>query len=123
MHSGIYTRKACEGFAYNFLRETKRASRLKTRRRAALLTALLFPGAVAARDDETAYVWWGGLSVLGDAPNYLDVGAGVLNLRATIEDEDGDSAAGRVEMRGGKKLWFVGPAVGFIANTDGGIFG
>lgn len=89
---------------------------------AALLGALLVPGPVAAQDDETAYAEWGGLSVRGDAPHYLDVGAGVFDLRATFEDSEG-SAAGRLEVRGGKKLWFLGPAAGLMSNTDGGVFG
>lgn len=89
---------------------------------ATLLAALLVPGAVAAQDDETDFARWGGLVVRGNAPNYLDVGAGVFDFRAPFEDS-ARSAAGRLEVRGGKKLWFLGPAAGLMANTDGGVFG
>ena len=65
---------------------------LETTGFAALLVALLVPGAVAAQDDETAYARWGGLSVLGAGPNYSDIGAGVFDVRATFEDSDGSAA-------------------------------
>jgi hypothetical protein len=64
----------------------------------------------------------GDLAVLGDTPHYLDLGVGVFDLRATF-DRSERSAAGRVELLGGKKLWFLGPAIGLMANTDGGVFG
>jgi lipid A 3-O-deacylase len=88
---------------------------------AALLAALLAPGAAAAQD-EVDYLRWGGLSLRGAAPNYLDIGAGVFDFRAPF-DASRRSAAGRLEVRGGNKLWFLGPAIGLMANTDGGVFG
>jgi len=33
------------------------------------------------------------------------------------------SAAGRVEFRVGHKIYGIGPALGFLANTDGGAYG
>lgn len=87
----------------------------------ALLAALLVPGAVAAQD-ERDFAQWGGLSVRGTAPNYLDVGVGVFDFRAPFDDSE-RSAAGRLEVRSGKKLWFLGPAIGLMANTNGGVFG
>jgi lipid A 3-O-deacylase len=89
---------------------------------AALLGALLVPWTAVAQDDEAAFAQWGGLSLRGTAPNFLDVGVGVFDFRAPFDDSR-RSAAGRLEVRGGKKLWFLGPAVGLMANTDGGVFG
>jgi lipid A 3-O-deacylase len=94
---------------------------MKTMGIAAVLGALLVPGAVAAQD-EADYLRWGGLSIRGADANYLDVGAGVFDFRAPFDDSR-RSAAGRLEVRGGNKLWFLGPAVGLMANTDGGVFG
>ncbi len=90
---------------------------------AALIAGLFIPAAVAADASGTSdFARWGGFSVRGAAPHYIDVGAGVFDFRAAF-DESERSAAGRLEVRGGTKLWFVGPAVGLMANTDGGIFG
>jgi lipid A 3-O-deacylase len=89
---------------------------------AAVLTALL-PTVVAAETAENTYARWGDLAVLGDnAPHYLDLAVGVFDLRQSFGTSE-RSAAGRVELRGGRKLWFLGPAMGLMANTDGGVFG
>lgn len=89
---------------------------------AALLAALLIPAAAAAQDEHADFARWRGISLRGTAPHYLDVSAGVFDFRATFEN-NGRSAAGRLEARGGNKLWFLGPAIGLMANTDGGVFG
>ena len=89
---------------------------------AAMLVALL-PTLAAAETAENAFAQWGDLAVLGDnAPHYLDLGLGVFDLRESFGTSE-RSAAGRVELRGGRKLWFLGPAIGLMANTDGGVFG
>jgi hypothetical protein len=85
--------------------------------------AALLPAVAAAETTENAFARWGDLAVLGDnAPHYLDLGVGVFALRASFGTSE-RSAAGRVELRGGRKLWFLGPAMGLMANTDGGVFG
>ncbi|MBK5096102.1 MAG: acyloxyacyl hydrolase, partial [Deltaproteobacteria bacterium] len=61
----------------------------------------------------------GPVDLHGDGPNFFDIGAGVFN-----SGEGGEaSLAGKVEVRIGKKLFFVGPALGIVANTDGGLMG
>lgn len=93
---------------------------LRTSIVAAVMVALL-PTVVAA--ETNAFAQWGDLAVLGDnAPHYLDLGVGVFDLRAPFDSSE-RSAAGRVELRGGRKLWFLGPAMGLMANTDEGVFG
>lgn len=63
----------------------------------------------------------GNWQILGTAPHYLDLGLGAFDL---IAESDGrTSGAARLELRAGNKLWFIGPAVGVLANTDGGWFG
>ena len=63
----------------------------------------------------------GPAQVTGDGVSYLDLGAGAFD----IEGHRGSppSAEGRVEFRYGKKLFFIGPAIGLLANTQGGILG
>lgn len=60
----------------------------------------------------------GGIEFLANEPNYIDLGAGAFNF-----NHNNPSAAGYVEYRYGKKLFFIGPLIGIMANTDGGIFG
>jgi len=59
--------------------------------------------------------------VLGTGPHYLDLGLGVFDLIG----EYGGRASGAacIGLRPGNKLGFIGPAVGWLANTDGGWFG
>ena len=63
----------------------------------------------------------GNWQILGTGPHYLDLGIGGFDV---IEEYHGRaSGAARLELRVGHKLWFVGPAVGVLVNTDGGWFG
>lgn len=62
----------------------------------------------------------GPVEVLGDSRHYIDAGAGVFDFQ---DKDDKISAAGRFELRIGKKFHFVGPAIGLLANTDGGVYG
>lgn len=89
---------------------------------AAIVGMTLVSSSVLAQSQENDFVRWGGLSVRGAAPHYFDVGVGVFDFREPFERSE-RSAAGRLELRAGKKLWFLGPAVGLVANTDGGVFG
>lgn len=77
---------------------------------------LLFFAAVAgAAESETIFGRAGGLELLGDGPHRLHLAAGDFDTQ--------NSAAAQLELRGGQKLWFVGPLAGVMANTGGGVMG
>jgi len=57
----------------------------------------------------------------GTGPSYIDLAVGAFD--ALRESAGHQSAAARIELRWGEKLVFVGPAVGVMANADGGVFG
>lgn len=69
---------------------------------AALATLMIAaPGAVRAED-----------------PDFLALSAGVFDF-----DDDETSAEFRYEYRSDKKLYHIGPFVGLMANSDGGVYG
>ena len=74
-----------------------------------------------AADEAEVFYSVGGIDLLGRSPHYLDVGVGVWDFREGGERSN-RSAAGRIELRIGQKLYFVGPALGVEANTDGGVY-
>lgn len=90
-------------------------------KRCALLFVLalaLIPAApAAAAETPSTFRRMGNWQIYGDSPHYLSFGLGAFDA-----DEEPVSAA-HVEVRFGKKLFFVGPAIGFLANTDGGYIG
>jgi lipid A 3-O-deacylase len=63
----------------------------------------------------------GPLHLAGDEPSYLDFGVGAFN----IQDHNYSPATGegRIEFRYGKKLFYLAPALGLLANAQGGVFG
>jgi lipid A 3-O-deacylase len=63
----------------------------------------------------------GPISILGDGPSYLELGAGAFNMQA--HREAGTSGVGSAEFHYGNKLFFIGPAIGLLANTKGGVYG
>ena len=69
----------------------------------------------------------GPIEVLGQAAaSHVEIGVGVFDVFKDVvftEDEENRSAAARVELRVGRKLYALGPAIGLMANTDGGVFG
>lgn len=77
--------------------------------------------AIAGGEAATVFYQLGNWQLYGDGPGYLDLGIGAFD--ATEGSGGQASAAARLEFRFGKKLGFVGPAVGLLANTDGGWFG
>lgn len=79
------------------------------------------PSVSTASDSAEALYRWGHLKALGPGVNYVNVGAGGFNI--TGGGETDTSAAGKVELRFGRKLLFVGPVIGVLANLDGGIYG
>jgi hypothetical protein len=76
---------------------------------------------VSAQGPEPAFRL-GPIMVLGDEPSYAELGVGAFDVFA-FQGERATSAAGNVQLRWGRKLWFIGPAIGLMANTDGGVFG
>jgi hypothetical protein len=63
-----------------------------------------------------------GIHALGDGPHYVELGLGAFDV---LREEAGArrSAGGSIELRGGDKLGFIGPAAGVVVNADGGVFG
>ncbi len=88
----------------------------------AVAAALIFfasPGSRAA-GPPPVYAKVGPFDLLGSGRHYLDVGYGIFELT----DKRGKrTQAGRIEIRGGSKYAFLGPAVGLLGNDDGGRFG
>jgi lipid A 3-O-deacylase len=85
----------------------------------AIVTALC-GGAARAQSAGTGLAL-GPVQLTGDEPSYLEFGAGAFDTQGHRESPT--SPEGKVEFRYGGKLFYVGPAVGVLANTQGGIFG
>jgi hypothetical protein len=85
----------------------------------ALLGALSVMARAAGAEggEPTAFARLGPIVVHGNEADNLLLGAGVFDLR------DEPSGAGTVEYRFGRKVFLLGPAVGLLANSDGGLFG
>ena len=60
----------------------------------------------------------GNFRLLGNSSHYLQLGAGVFDV-----GDDYSAAAGLAEVRFGRKLAFIGPILGVMANVDGGVLG
>jgi len=66
----------------------------------------------------------GDVDILGDDVNRVQLGVGAFNIFPGEEEEEKDvSAEGRVELRLGQKLFGIGPRIGILANSDGGVYG
>lgn len=89
---------------------------------AVALTSLLSGAGASAAETAAVAARLGGLELLGRAPNYVDFGLGVFDIRSPFNASK-TSASGRIEVRGGEKVWIFGPAAGLMVNTDGGVFG
>ncbi len=61
------------------------------------------------------------LQVIADEPSYIDLAAGAFDIQGHRELPT--APEGRGEFRFGRKLFYVGPAAGVLANTQGGVFG
>lgn len=89
-----------------------------------ILTALLIFAILSvgsqARGEEEVFGRLGPLGVLGDGDGTLEFGGGIFNYD---NGDAGTSAAVKLEYRFGRKLGFVGPALGIVANDDGGVIG
>lgn len=87
---------------------------------ACVFCAACWSADASAEEQQVSYAF-SNRELLGDGPSYLDVGVGVFDFNQPRNGER--SAAGRIEFRYGEKLFFFGPAIGIMANSDGGIFG
>jgi hypothetical protein len=93
--------------------------------RAILPVALVLPfmpfAVEGAKSQTTSTLSVGPVDILGDEPSYGDIGLGAFDIQG--HRESGTSAEARAEFRYGKKLFYIGPAIGVLGNTSGGIFG
>lgn len=83
-----------------------------------LSTTITASPAKAVSSPESFYSL-GNWHLLGDTPHYLDLGLGFFDVG---RDQTNDPAV-HLQLRIGKKLWFIGPAVGIMVNHEGGYFG
>ena len=82
--------------------------------------ALGWPLAPAAGEERptTPYFELGPLVVHGNEADALMLGLGAFD-----PFDNGSAAAATLEYRLGRKLFVIGPAIGGMANSDGGLFG
>jgi hypothetical protein len=66
-----------------------------------------------------AETWYqsGNYRLLGDWPSHVQLAAGFFDFGNKYE-----TVGGVVEFRGGSKYRYIGPALGVMANTEGGVF-
>jgi lipid A 3-O-deacylase len=83
----------------------------------ALILLLFHSAPASAAEPASVFHRAGNWQIYGDSRNYLTLGLGAFDA-----DEEATGAA-QIELRFGRKLFFVGPAIGFLANADGGFFG
>lgn len=86
-----------------------------------LLAFCMTSPALAVDKPQAAFHQIGNWQLMGAGPHWLDLGLGVFD--GTGKRGGKSSEAARLELRIGKKLGFIGPAIGLLANTDGGLFG
>jgi lipid A 3-O-deacylase len=87
-----------------------------------LLAFLALSGLPASAQGRDVAFRLGPTEVLGDEPSYIEMGVGVFDPFG-FEGERGTTAAGQLQLRWGRKVWFIGPAIGVMANIDGGVMG
>ena len=87
---------------------------------AAIASAWIMLVANHAKAEELESIFYqaGPIAVHGDEADTLTIGAGAWD-----PDDQETSGAGNIEYRLGRKLFFIGPGLGLVANTDGGVFG
>lgn len=103
-------------------RQMSRSTRLTYVLKIATIALLAFLPAKVTADDMPRVYSFGGLDLLGQSRHYLEVGVGVFDVFER-KSTSRRATAGRVEFRLGHKIYGVGPAVGFLANTDSGAYG
>jgi lipid A 3-O-deacylase len=72
-----------------------------------------------AAEAGTVFATIGSLDLLGSGPHYLDLGFGLANVNRPSRLR----GAGKIELRVGKKIAFVGPAVGLFTTHEGFSYG
>lgn len=84
-----------------------------------LLAGMVSTGTAKAADAEgRPFYRIGILQVAGDDRDFVQLGASAFD----VLDNDRSTAL-NVEYRFGKKAAFIGPTLGILANTDGGVYG
>ena len=86
-----------------------------------LLLSLLLAGAdgaAAEPAESTAFARLGPIVLHGSERDALKLGLGAFDVGYSQT-----SPAANLEYRFGRKLFFVGPSYGLVANTDGGLLG
>jgi len=108
----------------------RRSSRAAARSRvvAAGVLAVLVVAAGPASAAPPTEVWQrvGALEIRGPGADYATIGGGVFDAVGESQERGvrNRSAAGRIEYRRGReKLFGIGPMLGLMANTDGGVYG
>lgn len=84
----------------------------------ALLISCIWVHATAADEAQPAAFSLGGIHLLADGSSYLGFQVGAFDF-----NDNDRTAVGYAEYRYGKKLFFIGPVIGIMANTQGGVFG
>ena len=84
---------------------------------AALLAWSAAPAATAGEPSITPFLELGPLVLHGSEADLLMLGLGVFD-----PFDNRTSAAATLEYRLGRKLLFIGPAIGGMANAEGGLF-
>jgi lipid A 3-O-deacylase len=85
---------------------------------AALLAGSAVTTAAAGEPPITPFLELGPVVLHGSEADLL-----MLGLGAYDPFDNGSAPGATLEYRLGRKLFFIGPAIGGIANTDGGLFG
>ena len=78
--------------------------------------ALMAPATVVSA--EATWLEFGPVAVLASGEDHLEVGLGAFDVL-----DDDPSYLGSLEYRFGRKVAFIGPALGLLANSDGGVYG
>ena len=86
----------------------------------AAVLLLCAPGVSRAADAGPVYATIGPFDVIGSGPHVLDAGIGLFDF---LDNHEGLSLAGRIELRIGKKLAYIGPTLGLLANNEGFRYG
>ena len=95
-------------------------------RSAGLIGALiaLSPSAQAvAENQREGFHRLGPIEILGDALSYAEVGLGAFDVFTERDGSAERSGVAQIQLRWGQKLYFIGPVIGLLGNTDGGVFG
>lgn len=92
------------------------------RRGLAGAVALLCAGGRVGAADDDVVLRIGGVELLGQTPSYVHVGVGGFDILDRVRSAR-PSAAGELEVRLGEKFRGIGPAIGVVANSRGGVFG